>query len=153
MSDPLELYLANPDVTDENQKSSAPKLLREVIGDAFTFLRSYEANQAFATITLENLITDQIARNGDTARSNAAQYDPYSCNPAVEEAASGAPAERANQLGGADTKRPTKLDRVLAVMNSIQAVVTTIQTSLSIDVANPEEYSSKIGVSTPTQDK
>jgi hypothetical protein len=152
MPDPLEIYLAGPDATGENQAPSASKRLREVIGDAFTFLRSYEANQAFATVTLEGLITDQIARNGDTARSNAAQYDPYSYNPTVDETASGTPIGRANYLGGSDTKRPTKLDRVLAVMNSIQAVVTEIQTTQPVDVASPEEYSSQIEVSVPTQD-
>jgi hypothetical protein len=152
MPDPLELYVASPDATDANQAPSASKRLREAINDAFTFLRSCEANQAFATVTLENLIVDQIARNGDTARSNAAQYDPYSYNPAVDETASGAPVERANYLGGADTTRPTKLDRVLAVMNNIQAVVTEIQTTQPVDVASPEEYSSQLEVSAPTQD-
>ena len=152
MADPLEIYVASPDASDANQVPSASRRLREAVSDAFTFLRSYEANQAFATVTLENLIVDQIARNGDTARSNAAQYDPYSYNPAVEEPTSGLPAERANYLGGSDTKRPTKLDRVLALMSNIQAIVTEIQATPPVDVADPEEYSAQIEVSTPTQD-
>ena len=147
----LEVFNGIPDSTSTAQAASAEKNLRAVLNDAFTFLRSYEANQAFATITLENLIADQIKRNGDTARSNTAQYDPYSYNPSIEETASGTPVERANFLGGADTTRPTKLDRISAVMNHIQAVMVEIQATQPVDVASPEEYSAQVGVSVSTQ--
>ena len=141
MSEDLEIVWQQG---DEGAETTPGRRLRAAISDAFAFIRSAEANQAFATVTLEELMNDQINRNGDSDRSNAAQYDPYSYDPEKVEPSSAEPAERANFLGGADTGRPTKLDRVLALVNSIEDIVKQIKDKEPVDVADPEEYTGKL---------
>jgi hypothetical protein len=83
---------------------------------------------------------DQIIRNGETSRSNAAQYDPYTYDPKASEEASKEALPRANFLGGVDTNRPTKLDRLLAIVNNIEKVVEEIKALDPVEVASTEEY-------------
>jgi len=135
----IEWRIDDPNESDE-ARAKTPQRVRAILSDAFAFIRSVEANQAFATVTLEQLITDQINRNGDSDRSNASQYDPYSYNGDKVEPASVEPVERANFLGGSDTARPTKLDRVLSLVNSISDVVDQLLETPPVDVASPEEY-------------
>lgn len=133
---------------DNNLEASSGKRLREAVADAFAFIRSMELNQAIATVTLEQLMGDQINRNGESSRSNAAQYDPYSYDPkAVEDA--GKEIVRANFLGGSDMNRPTKLDRVLAISNSLESIIDEIKKQKPIEVASAEEYTDIADVSEP----
>lgn len=127
--------------TDTNLSPSPVETLRRVVSDAYAAIRSDEANKALATVTLEQLIGDQILRNGDSARSNAAQFDPYSLDPNSEPPASQENIVRANTPSGADTGRPTKLDRVLAIVNQFDAVVEKIKELSPTEVAEYEEYS------------
>lgn len=131
---------------------SASKKLREAVADAFSFIRSAELNQAMATVSLEQLMGDQITRNGESERSNAAQYDPYSYNPKAVEDAGKEKVERANFLGGTDTNRPTKMDRLLAVANVLSAVIEEIKTQEPIAVASPEEYTDVADVAAPEEE-
>lgn len=134
---------------EENLEPSTSKRLRDAVADAFTFIRSAEANSAFATVTLEQLMGDQIQRNGESERSNAAQYDPYSYNPKAVEEAGKSLVERANFLGGSDTNRPTKLDRLLAIMNEIDSIVDEVKSQDPVAVAAPEEYTDVADVAAP----
>lgn len=136
---------------DQNLEPKPSKRLREAIADAFTFIRSQELNQAIATVTLEQLMGDQINRNGESERSNAAKYDPYSYDPKARESASKEKVKRANFLGGADTNRPTKLDRVLAITNALEKVIDEIKTQQPLDVAKPEEYTDVADVAAPEE--
>ena len=140
---------ARTQVVDANVEPSPSRKLREVVGDAFSFIRGMEANSALATVTLDQLMVDQINRNGETSRSNAQQYDPYQYKPEQNAPATEVPIERANFLGGADTTRPTKLDRVLSVVNSIVDVVKEIKLKQTVDVAKPSEYTDASTVSAP----
>ena len=129
---------------------STERRLREALSDAYAFVRSVESNRAFATVTLEQLINDQIRRNGDTKTSNASQYNPYSLDqdaPASEE-----PATRANFLGAADTGRPTKLDFVLALKEEIGNVVESVKNTEVVDVAEAEEYTDAVEVGFSEED-
>jgi len=139
MSDNLGQTLPNKTVPSVSRK------LRAVLADAFAFVRSVESNRALQTVTLDQLINDQIRRNGDTSRSNAAQYNPYSHDPEKVEAASAEPPKRGNFLGGADTERPTKLDRILALKEEIGATVeevkkTAVLTLTAEELADGGEY-------------
>lgn len=125
---------------DENLSSTPAKKLLEVVSDAFAFIRSTETNQAFSTVTLEQLINDQIARNGESDTSNAAQFDVFSYTPSDTPPAGEEATERANFVGGSDTNRPTKLDRVNALVNEINAVAAEIQALEPTDVASTSEY-------------
>jgi len=133
---------------DSNLAPSTGKRLRDAVADAFTFIRSAELNQAIATVTLEQLMGDQIIRNGESSRSNSAQYDPYSYSAKAVEDASKAEQPRANFLGGSDTGRPTKLDRVLAITNSLKAVIKEVKEQQPVDVATTEEYTDVADVAT-----
>ena len=134
---------------DENMASKPGKRLREAVADAYAFIRSQELNQAIATVTLEQLMGDQINRNGESERSNASKYDPYSYSPEAYEKASASKVARANFLGGSDTNRPTKLDRVLAITNALGKVIDEIKSKQPLDVAKPEEYTDVADVAVP----
>jgi len=136
---------------DANLDPSTGKRLRDAIADAFSFIRSAEANSAFATVTIEQLMGDQIQRNGESERSNAAQYDPYSYNPDAIEEAGKSEVARANFLGGSDTNRPTKLDRLLAIVNELDQVVEEVKDQEPIEVASPEEYTDVADVAAPEE--
>jgi len=136
---------------DQNLEPSSGKKLREAVADAFSFIRSAELNQAMATVTLEQLMGDQINRNGESDRSNAAQYDPYSYNPKAVEDSGKKRVERANFLGGTDTNRPTKLDRVLAIINALSGVIDEIKKQEPIAVASPQEYTDVADVAAPEE--
>jgi hypothetical protein len=137
----------------ENLKPSTSKKLREAVADAFVFIRSAEANQAIATVSLEQLMGDQIIRNGESERSNASQYDPYSFNPKKKESASSKAQPRANFLSATDTNMATKLDRLLAITNNIEKIVSEIKRMQPVDVASAEEYTDVADVAAPTDDE
>jgi hypothetical protein len=129
------------DSVEEEQSASNRRVRKivEVVSDAFAFVRSAEANAALATVTLEELIGDQIKRNGESANSNSNQFTPYDYESGRETPA-GDEAPRANFLGGSDTARPTKIDFILAVQNELSAVIEDIK-------ANPPdvvEYSEAV---------
>lgn len=126
---------------DTNLVPSHMENLRRVVSDAYAAIRSDEANKALATVSLEQLIGDQILRNGDSERSNASKFDPYGFDPNSEPPASEENIVRANTPSGADTQRPTKLDRVLAIVNQFDAVVEKIKELSPTEVAEYEEYS------------
>ena len=139
-------------VSQEVEESLEPKTyrkLRDVVADAYAFIRSVEANQAFATVTLEDLMRDQINRNGESARSNAAQYDPYSYDPVKGTPAGLEPGTRANFLGAADTGNPTKLDRILAIMNTLTATILDIKALTTIEVADAGAYTDNASIAAP----
>lgn len=126
------------DVAQNEEKKKLRRVL-EVISDAFSFVRSMEANAALATVTLEELINDQILRNGETEKSNANKFTPYDYD-ADKETPEGEAAPRANYASGADTSRPTKIDFITAVQNELSAVIEEIK-------ANPstvEDYAESV---------
>lgn len=143
--DSLTLY------ADQNLEPTPSKRLRDAVADAFTFIRSQELNQAIATVTIEQLMGDQIDRNGESERSNASQYDPYSYEPKAKEKASSEKVVRANFLGGSDTNRPTKLDRLLAIINVLSGVIDDIKAGKPLDVANAEDYTDVADRATPEE--
>ena len=154
-NDPLSIYVGNAELgTDKAQQPPGKvRQLRDVINDAFAFIRSYEANQAFATVTIEQLMNDQIARNGESGDSYSAKYDPYTYDPAKTQPASQTPTGLSNNLSGSDTERPTRYDRITAIMNNIQAVVDDIKKTPPVAVASASEYTLETQASLDSQDE
>ena len=148
--DDLEVYVG---AGEEVFKTEPAKRLASVVADAYAFIRSEEMNAAIATVTIEQLMLDQIARNGDSERSNKAQYDPYSHDPSKEEPASEEPTKRANFPSGSDTGRPTKLDRVLAIVNNIGDVVSQIKQLEVDEVVKAETWSEDASIAAPAGDE
>jgi hypothetical protein len=118
--------LTDDDVRQERAKPS--RRIIEVIGDAYAFVRSKEANAALATVTLDDLIGDQIRRTGETKESNGNQFTPYSYDESKATPA-GKEAPRANFPSGSDTNRPTKLDFILAIQSEVSAVIQEVRAS------------------------
>jgi len=139
-------------VVQENLEPSAGKRLRAAVNDAFAFIRSAEVNAAIGTVTLEQLMGDQILRNGESARSNAAKYDPYSYSPEDDEAAGNEPLKRATLPSAVDTERPTRYDRVLAIVNVLSDVVQEIKELEPVAVYEAEEYADVADVAAPVED-
>lgn len=137
---------------EDNLDPKVSRRFREVLSDAYAFVRSAEANAALATVTLEELMGDQIKRNGEEALSNAAQYNPYSYEPESTEGAGTEPEARANFLGGTDTGQPTKMDRIVALQNELSAVIAEVKAMKPIEVADAEEYASSSEGSAPDEE-
>ena len=129
-------------VINANVEPDTSKKLRAVISDAYAFVRSAEANRALATVSLEDLIGDQIKRNGDSDKSLAAQFDPYSYDP--DAPASEETYEGANFLGAADTGRPSKLAFIEAIKRELSDVITQIKEMPPSEVAEAEEYTDAV---------
>ena len=138
---------------DEIEKNLEPKTsrrIREILSDAYAFVRSAESNAALATVTLEELMGDQINRNGDTAKSSANQFNPYSFEADKDLPAGTEPTERANFLGGSDTQRPTKLDQILAIQSELSGVIEEVKAMKPVDVASSEEHTENEEIAAPT---
>lgn len=135
---------------EENEEPASHKQFRRVLSDAFAFIRSVEANTAFASVSLEDLMEQQIARNGETAKSNAAQNNPYSYDPENPAPDGLEPAPRANFLGASDLGRPTKIDTILALKNELSDIIKEIKEKEPVEVADADTYSesAEIGVET-----
>lgn len=139
MADANDLHL----ILETEDEDQSPALnLRGAVSDAFAFVRSQEANRALATVTLEDLIGEVIARYGESVKSNTTQYNPYSYDPTKDDEApaSSEPAERANFIGGFSLDRPNKYDRLLALEGELNAVIEEIKTREPIEVADQSEY-------------
>ena len=134
---------------DINLQPSSQTRIRAVVADAFSFVRSAEANQALATVTLDDLIEDQIRRNGDSAATNGVQYNPYERQPGAE-VPSGAEAARVNFVGGTDTGAPSRLERIQAIAGQLGSVLDSIRARDPVDVADPEEYNDAVETSPDT---
>jgi len=133
------------------KEATTSRRVREVISDAYSFIVSAEANKALASVSLEDLMGDQIKRNGETALSNASQFNPYSFDENGNIPASEEPEERANFLGVVDTSvvkvgeeevqsEPTKLDRILAIQGELSSVIQEIKATKPVQVADAETY-------------
>lgn len=93
----------------------------------YTFVRSQEANRAVQSVTFNQLLAEQLQRNGETERLNKAANNPYSLDPDKIEPATSIPLARANFLSGTDTGNLTKLDRVVYLKNAISDLVDTVK--------------------------
>jgi hypothetical protein len=124
----------------ERPDPSASRRIRAVLSDAFAFVRSAESNKALAAVTLEDLIGDQIKINGESAQANTNQYNPYAFDPNNPAPAGSQPEQASSFVGGTDTGRPTKIDRILALQNEIDAVVDQVKSMDPSEIADREEY-------------
>jgi len=125
---------------DASVAQKPSRRFRAIIADAFAFIRGVESNRGLSATTLEELITDQIKRNGESNRNNAAQYNPYSYTPGQERPASEDTVTRVNFLGGSDTGGPTKLDKLTTLKNELDAAVDELLKLEPLDVADKQEY-------------
>jgi len=126
----------------ELPKSPPPRASRRILAilsDAYAFIRSAEANQAVAAVTQEELISDQIKRNGESSASKGSKYDPYSFDPANPNPEGQKPPPRAYFVGGSDTGMPTKMDRLLALKNSLESAIDEVKKLSPTEVAGGRE--------------
>lgn len=118
-----------------SQVERAQLNFRRTLADAFTFVRSREANRAIATVTVEQLAVEQIARNGETdlsqANTNNQEYDPTAAVPASTD-----PINTVSFVSGSDINLPSKVDRIRALRDQLVQslrVVRSIDPELLID--------------------
>lgn len=132
--------------SEEQQKKL--RAMRRVIADAFTFVRSQEANQAIATVTLDQLMAEQIARDGESDGSQQSTFAPYSfdtSSESEEEASTDAAAIGPAFVTGATIDSASKLDRLEAIKNSLSDAIKNLKEISPEDVAELEEYSEEDG--------
>lgn len=115
------------------------------LSDLYAFVRSQEANQAIAAVTVEDLIQEQIKRNGETPTSNSIQFDPYALIVDQPPPQSQLPLTRANFLSGSDLSLPTKMDRLLALENEVTALIREIKAIPPEQIRDPVEEADLAG--------
>lgn len=128
-------------VIQEKLEPDTKRKVRAVIAEAFASIRSSAVNDALATVTFENLMGEQITRNGDSDKSKASKYNPYAYDPQAPLPAGVEPGKPANYAGGTDTGRPTKIDRIVALQNEIGKVVDQVLKAPMVEIADASEYS------------
>jgi hypothetical protein len=115
--------------------------VQAVLADTYTFVRSMEVNKGVSEITVEQLISDQIKRNGDIDAANKSQYNPYEYDPSKKQPSGLTPEEPANYLGGSDIRRPSKLARLLAMKNTLQKTIESLKKIEPMALADQKEMS------------
>ena len=123
-----------------NLEPDSARRVRDVLSDAYSFIRSAETNKAFSTVSIELLMDEQIQRNGESGESGASQYNPYSYNPDKVTPAGNTPVKLVNPLSGTLSTVPTKLDRITAIANEMQATIKEIKAVDPIDVVEQDAY-------------
>jgi hypothetical protein len=121
---------------------------RLLINDAFALVRSLEIRRALEAAGWEELIQEQITRNGDTQRSRDALYNPYAFNPDEQAPIGGAapPVEEqgaqghGNYLSGTAINNPTKMDRLVALEAEISEAVDDIKNTPPDEFLTSKEF-------------
>lgn len=107
------------------------KKARLLVGDAFSFVKSMEANKALAEVTLDDLLVELIKRNGESSKSNENRYNPYSytagANKPSEMTTVSEYGPAGNPISGTPFNNPTKLDRLLALKQEVRATIADIK--------------------------
>lgn len=98
-----------------------------IIADAYAFVQSQEANKAISAVTYEQLVSEQISRNGDPLDSRTNANTPYSFDPTETIAASDDGLGRANFIGGSDIRQGTRLDRLTQLRRELDGAIDQIQ--------------------------
>lgn len=98
--------------------SKAVDHFRRIVGDAFAFVRSAEANKALSGVTLDSILSEVIARSGDEA---------------VDSGVVG------NYLTGTDASSPTKISRIQKIKNDISETVESMKEYDPSDLEVAEE--------------
>lgn len=104
---------------------------RNVLADAFSFVRSVEVNKALSVVSLEDMMNEQISRNGESSKSAGKKYDPYTYRTEEDLASTNVQpvileGDPGNFITGTEGLNPTKMDRLTALKNSIDAAVDSI---------------------------
>jgi hypothetical protein len=131
----------------------ANRRILSILADTYTFIRSMEANKAISAITIEDLVSDQIKRNGSSDKSAASQYDPYSYNTEQPPVASQVPTPPTfvNQLSGSDTGGPTKMDRLQALKNALVASIDSLMKVQSAAIEDEQAFVDAAADATATE--
>ena len=119
--------------------------LRLVLNDAFAFVRGAELNKEFSSVTIEDLMSEQISRNGESSKSKTGEYDPYSTEVAPPPASEDTPEVQAeedpgNYITGTEALNPTKVDRLMALKNEIADTVEAVKVYDPTEIADAEDY-------------
>jgi hypothetical protein len=125
---------------EQAQEKKQSTYIRRILADAYAFVRSAELNRAIATVTIEDLMEDQIKRNGESGQSNYAKYNPYIYDPDNPPPKGTEGAEPTNFLSGTDTSRPPKIVYIQALKNELTAVIKEVKSKDPIEIANSGEY-------------
>lgn len=119
---------------------------RELLSDAFTFVRSMEANKAMSEVTLDDLLMELIDRNGESSKSAQKKYNPYAYNEKAAEPMSMPTVTQSgpagNPVSGTDFSNPTKMDRLLALESAIESTVDQIKSEEPISTEDLAERGS-----------
>lgn len=122
------------------EKAKTLRKIRAILGDSHTFVRSMEANRDLESVTMEDLMEEQIQRNGEQDGSNLKEFNPYAYEPGEATPSGNDPPRIGNFVSGTDAANPTKLDRVTALENVISATVSQLKEMEPEDIADVEDY-------------
>lgn len=119
----------------KNKESKKILAARAVLNDAFAFVRGYKVNELMRGVTLDVLMAEQIARDGE----GPSQYDPYAGS-GLPSGSTVSQSKPANYVSGTNITNPTKLDRLSALSNVIENTVSAIRNTDPADMQTKDEY-------------
>jgi hypothetical protein len=130
-------------VSEEGKKAVAR--LRLVLNDAFAFVRSAELNKELSSVTIEDLMSELIARNGESDKSKSGEYNPYSTGGEETVASEDTPetqtpVDPGNYITGTEALNPTKMDRLMALKDEIADTVAAVKAYDPSEIADAEDY-------------
>jgi len=152
MSSPSSLKSSvNVDIPP-NPDPNASRRVQMVIADTYSFIRGAEANKAISAITFEELISDQIKRNGTSDEAQAAQFTPYDYDPENSAKPAGLkPQEKVLSAGGSDVGRPSKLSRLLAIKSVLSSTIDAVKKLEPLELSDEKAYADSAEDATPTE--
>lgn len=111
-------------MTDSSNKV---RRIRLILSDTFSFVRGMEANKGIAAVSMNQLIREQILRNGTTLDAASSQYDPYLIDFAKVSEASKLAVDPINPVSGSDMNQPTKCDRIRAIQTQLETTIEEVK--------------------------
>jgi len=126
---------------------------RNVLADAFSFIRSVEVNRALSVVKLEDMMNEQISRNGESSKSASKKYDPYTFRTSEDLASDNVQpvaieGEPGNFITGTEGLNPTKMDRLTALKNAINTAIDSIKAVDPKDLTDAENSAENLSNTT-----
>lgn len=120
--------------------SGESEALVRALADGHTFILSTEVNRALSAVTFDQLVQEAIARNGDSDLSDATKFDPYAIDFSQPPPAGQQPTTvLQNFASGTNIGLPTRVDRIRAVKNEIDAAVEAMKGTQLNDFSQQQE--------------
>lgn len=116
------------------------KRIRATIGSVYAFVQSREVNRALSSVSIEQLMVEQILRNGST--DNAKKYETSSSATTDENnrtPATQVPINTSNFVSGTDAYSASKIEQLNSLQSELNGLIDVIKNIDPIQILDPRE--------------